>query len=71
MLNDWHDFNLAQIGEELIKLVLTRAVKNQVGAEDENTSCEDSKDIQAFKANDSVEQQEQLVDFEGSHKGKV
>ena len=56
MLNDWHDFNLAQIGEELIEFVLTRAVKNQVGAEDENTSCENSEDIQAFKANDSVEE---------------
>ena len=49
-MNDWHDFNLAQIGEEFIEFILTCAVKNQVGTEDEDASCEDGEDVQAFKA---------------------
>ena len=50
MLNYWHDFDLAQIREEFIEFLLTRAVKNQVGAEDEDASCENGEDVQAFKA---------------------
>lgn len=58
VLNDGHDFHLAQVSEELVEFVLARAVEDQVGAEDEDACCKNGKDIQAFEAKNSVEKQE-------------
>ena len=41
MLDDWHNLDLTQIGEELIKFVLAGAVKNQVCTEYEDASSQD------------------------------
>ena len=45
MLDDWHDFDLAQVEEQLIVLFLVRAVQDEIGTEDEDASCEDRKDL--------------------------
>ena len=41
MLDDWHDLNLTQIGEELVVFVLAGAVEDQICTENEDASSQD------------------------------
>ena len=63
MLNNWHDLDLAEVKEELVKLLLVGAVKDQVWSENEDASNQDWQNFKRLKANDPVEEKVDLIDF--------
>lgn len=63
MLNNWHDLDLAEVKEELVKLLLVGAVKDQVWSENEDASSQDWQNFKRLKANDPVEEKVDLIDF--------
>ena len=71
MLYDWHHFDLTQVKEELVKLLLIRAVKNQIRSEDKDAGSQDGQNFKRLKANYAIEQEVDLIDFQRAHESKV
>ena len=70
VLDDWNDFNLAQIQEQLIELFLACAVQDQVGTEYKDSGCQDWQDIQTLIAQDAIQQQEDLINLKHSNEAE-
>lgn len=71
VLDQRHNPNLAEVQEELIKFLLVGAVQDEVGAEDEDGSREDGKNLQGFEPNYPVKEQINLVDLQDGNEGEV
>ena len=63
VLDDWHDLDLTKVKEKLIELLLIGAVEDQVGSEDEDASGEDRQDLEGLKADNTIEEKEDLIDL--------
>ena len=71
MLDNWHNFDLTQVREELIKFILAGAVQYQVCTEHKYAGSQYSDYVKTLEAKDPIKEQENLVDLEGSHESKV
>ena len=63
LLDDWHNLDLTEVKEELVKLLLVSAVQNEVGSEDKDTSRKGRQDFQSLKANNPVQEHVHIVNF--------
>jgi len=70
VLNDRHHLDLTHIHKQLIELLLTLTIKNQVCPEHKNASSHNRQNLQTLEPEDSVEEQEELVDFERATEGE-
>ena len=64
VLDDGHHFDLAQVEEKLIKLLLVGAVEDQVRPEHKNARRQDWENLKCLEANDSLPEQEDLIDLQ-------
>ena len=64
MLDDWHHLDLTQVQEQFIELFLACAVQDQIGSKHEDSCSQYGEYVQTFIAQDSIEQQEDLVNFQ-------
>ena len=71
MLNDRDHLELREVVEQLIELLLGRTVENEIGAEHKDTCRQDWKHFQRLKADDAVEKQVNLVDFQSANERVV
>ena len=71
MLDDRHDLNLSEIMEELIEFLLVRAIQNQVASEYENAGRQYGQNFKSLEANDSIPEQVDLIDIEGTYESEV
>lgn len=55
MLNDGHHLDLAEVNEQLVKLLLVGAVEDQVGPEDEDACSQDWQDLKRLEADNPIE----------------
>ena len=67
VLDEGHDLELAQIVEQLVKLVLVLTVQDQVGAEHEYCRSHEGKNLQRLETQDAINKQEKLVNLEVAH----
>ena len=71
VLDDGHHLDLAEVKEQLVKLLLVGAVEDQVGPEDEDACSQDWQDLKSLKADNPIQQQVDLVDLQSADEAKV
>ena len=64
VLDDRDDFDLAEINEKFVKLLLIGAVEDEVGAEDKDACGHDRQQLKGLKPDYAVPQQVDLINFE-------
>lgn len=67
MLNDRDHLELREVVEQFVELLLGRAVENEIGTEHKDTCRQNWKHLQRLKADDAVEKQVNLVDFQSAN----
>lgn len=63
MLQNGRNLYLTQINKQLVKLFLALTSNDEVGTEWENTSSENRQNFKSLKAQNAIENEEDLIDF--------